>query len=134
MPYLLDTNARVGYLRGRNVLLRQRVDARPATEILLCSVVKAELIRGALQSSRPAAERAKVDAFASPYMSLPFNDAAAETFARIRFHLGSLGMVIGPYDLQIAAIALAHNLTVVTHNVAEFSRVPGLTLEDWEVP
>jgi tRNA(fMet)-specific endonuclease VapC len=43
-------------------------------------------------------------------------------------------MVIGPYDLQIAAIALSNQLTVVTHNTAEFSRVPGLTVEDWEIP
>ncbi len=67
-------------------------------------------------------------------MSLPFDDDAAEVFARIRFHLESRGMVIGPYDLQIASIALVHQLTVVTHNVAEFGRVPGLTVEDWEVP
>jgi tRNA(fMet)-specific endonuclease VapC len=134
MPYLLDTNVCVGFLRGRNALLRQRVQARSVAELFLCSVVKAELIGGALRGRRPAAERAKVDAFANQYVSLPFDDAAAEVFARIRFHLESLGTPIGPYDLQIASIALAHKLTVVTHNVAEFSRVPGLTVEDWEIP
>jgi tRNA(fMet)-specific endonuclease VapC len=134
MPYLLDTNVWIVFLRGRNALLRQRVLAHPIGHLRLCSVVKAELIGGTLRSRRPAAERAKVDAFVQPYVSLPFDDVAAEVFARIRFHLESLGAPIGPYDLQIAAIALVHGLTLVTHNVAEFSRVPGLALEDWEIP
>ncbi|HVS36991.1 MAG TPA: hypothetical protein VMS17_15630 [Gemmataceae bacterium] len=68
------------------------------------------------------------------FVSVPFNDAAAEVHARIRVHLESLGTPIGPYDLQIASIALANQLTLVTHNVAEFSRVNGLTVQDWEVP
>ena len=54
--------------------------------------------------------------------------------ARIWAHLATLGTPIGPYDLQIASIALHHGLTLVTHNVAEFGRVPGLVVEDWEVP
>jgi tRNA(fMet)-specific endonuclease VapC len=110
------------------------VNARPVADLSLCSVVKAELIRGVLRSSRPATERAKVDAFVKQFVSLPFGDDAAEVFARIRYHLESRGIVIGPYDMQIASIALANQLTVVTHNVAEFSRVPGLTVEDWEMP
>ena len=134
MPYLLDTNACVTHLRSRNALLTRRIQARPNSDLHLCSVVKAELMRGALRSSRPAANRAKVDTFVKPFVSHPFDDDAAEVFARLRFHLESLGTIIGPYDLQIASIALVHGLTVVTHNIAEFSRVPGLTVEDWEVP
>ena len=134
MQYLLDTNVFVAYLRGRNTLLGQRYHAHPTAELRLCSVVLAELIRGTLRSHRPSVERAKVDALVKPLASLPFDDDAAEVFARIRFRLESQGIVIGPYDLQIASIALVHQLTVVTHNVAEFGRVPGLTVEDWEVP
>ncbi len=135
MAYLLDTNVCVAYLRGRNTLLRQRVQAHPAADVRLCSVVKAELIRGTLRGRHPSVDRAwRLDVFTRPYVSLPFDDDAAEVFARIRFHLESLGMTIGTYDMQIAAIALVHGLTVVTHNVAEFGRVPGLVLEDWEAP
>ena len=65
---------------------------------------------------------------------LPFDKAAANVHAQIRVHLERLGQVIGPYDLLIAAIALANNLTLVTHNTNEFSRVPGLVIEDWEIP
>lgn len=67
-------------------------------------------------------------------MSLGFDDAAAEIHAQIRHQLETAGTPIGPYDLQIAAIALDSGLTLVTHNTAEFSRVPGLTIEDWEKP
>jgi tRNA(fMet)-specific endonuclease VapC len=66
--------------------------------------------------------------------SLPFDDRAAEVYGRIRAHLTATGMAIGPNDLMIAAIALANGLTLVTHNTAEFSRVPGLTIEDWQAP
>jgi tRNA(fMet)-specific endonuclease VapC len=52
----------------------------------------------------------------------------------IRRHLESFGLPIGPYDMQIAAIALANDCTLVTHNTGEFSRVPGLVIEDWQVP
>jgi len=63
---------------------------------------------------------------------LPFEDAAAEKYAKARAHLAALGTPIGPNDLLIATIALAHGLIVVTHNTAEFGRVPGLSIEDWE--
>jgi tRNA(fMet)-specific endonuclease VapC len=75
-----------------------------------------------------------VDQFAAPFTSLPFDDAAADVCARIRHHLEKQGISIGPYDVQIAAIALAQGCTLVSHNVAEFSRVPGLLLVDWEAP
>ena len=67
-------------------------------------------------------------------MSLPFDDRAAEEYGKIRAHLSSAGTLIGPNDLIIAATALAHACTVVTRNTREFSRVPGLLLEDWERP
>jgi tRNA(fMet)-specific endonuclease VapC len=87
-----------------------------------------------LRSAKPTENRAKADAFLAPYLSLPFDDAAADVHATIRHHLETLGTPIGPHDLQIAAIARLHGFTLVTHNTAEFSRVPGLLLEDWELP
>ena len=74
------------------------------------------------------------DDFLKELISLPFDDAAAEHYAQIRANLTSTGELIGPNDLIIAAIALTHNLTLVTHNTAEFSRVKTLQLEDWELP
>jgi tRNA(fMet)-specific endonuclease VapC len=132
--YLLDTNVCVQYLRGRSKLVQQRLAATPVSDVRVCSVVVAELYLGALRSARPAANRAQIDAFLQPYFSLPFDDAAAEQHAQIRHHLEALGTPIGPYDLQIAAIALAKGLTLVTNNTSEFSRVPGLTFDDWQRP
>jgi tRNA(fMet)-specific endonuclease VapC len=64
------------------------------------------------------------------FLSLPFDDRAAEEYGKIRAHLEGLGTPIGPNDLLTAAIALAYSLILVTHNTTEFSRVPGLVLED----
>lgn len=134
MIYLLDSNVCIQYLRGRNQLVRQRLSAKSVQDIRLCSVVKAELYLGTLRSSSPAANRAKVDGFVAPYQSLSYDDAAADVFSQIRHDLESRGMPIGPYDLQIAAIALLHGYILVTHNTAEFSRVTGLLIEDWQLP
>src|SRR5262249_8430610 len=103
-------------------------------EVRLCSVVMMELYAGALRSAKPVKNRADIDQFAVAFASLPFTEAEAGVCARIRHHLESLGTPIGPYDLQIAPIALANGCTLVTHNTAEFGRVPGLVIEDWEVP
>jgi tRNA(fMet)-specific endonuclease VapC len=132
--FLLDTNVCIQYLRGKNLLVRQRLAASQPQEVCLCSVVLLELHAGVLRSADPAKNRADVDQFVAPFASLPFDDAAAEICARIRHHLENQGLPIGPYDLQIAAIALANGCTLVTHNTAEFSRVPGLLLEDWQLP
>lgn len=68
------------------------------------------------------------------FTSLPFDDAAAEHYGRIRADLTGRGLLIGGNDLLIAAIALAKSCTLVTHNTSEFSRVAGLAIEDWQVP
>ncbi len=107
--------------------------AVPVADIRLCAPVKAELLYGALRSADPAKNLLRVGNFVQPFAGLPFDDLAADRFARLRRDLESQGTMIGPYDLQIAAIALANALTLVTHNTKEFSRVPGLILEDWEV-
>src|ERR1700694_1901730 len=125
MIYLLDANVCIQYLRGRNLLIRKRLSAKPLQDIRLCSVVKSELYLGALRSANPAANRSKVDAFLAPYLSVSFDDAAADVQPQSRHDLETLGTPIGPYDLQIAAIALVHGNTLVTHNTGEFSRVPG---------
>ncbi|HSZ59786.1 MAG TPA: type II toxin-antitoxin system VapC family toxin [Tepidisphaeraceae bacterium] len=132
MKYLLDTNTCVVYLRGTHPATKARIAAEPPGSVVLCSMVKAELIFGALRSSRPAENLQTLDVFFSGFASLPFDDAAAEDYGSIRATLTKAGTPIGPNDLVIAAIALSKSLTLVTHNVAEFRRVPGLQVEDWQ--
>ena len=132
MKYLLDTNTCIRYINGRSAAIRQKLPAVPAREIVVCSVVRGELAYGAARSQTPAESAAKQQKFLKPYASLPYDDAAADVGGRIRAALEAAGTPIGPYDLQIAAIALVHGLIVVTHNVREFRRVAGLQVEDWE--
>jgi tRNA(fMet)-specific endonuclease VapC len=134
MTYLLDSNVRVALLRGTKPQVAARFRAAAGIDLRVCSVIVAELRYGCARSAKSAANRATVDAMLALYSSLPFDDAAVDSFVSIRIYLESLGTPIGPYDLQIAAVALAHSCTLVTHNTAEFSRVPGLLLEDWEKP
>lgn len=134
MKYLLDTNVWVVFLRDPQSRVVPRLRARRPAEVCVCSVVVAELYYGCLRSANPAANRGKVESLVRPYRSLPFDDAAANHYADVRRHLERLGTPMGPYDLQIAAIALANGCVLVTHNTQEFSRVPGLSLEDWELP
>jgi tRNA(fMet)-specific endonuclease VapC len=131
--YLLDTNVCVRYLNGRSLAIRERLQATNAEDIVVCSVVKAELFYGAMKSNTPQRTLANQQQFLDLFRSLPFDDEAATVYGRIRAHLAALGTPIGANDLQIAAIALTHNLILVTHNTREFSRVPGLRLEDWEI-
>ena len=134
MSWLLDTNVCVGYLRGRSEAICSRIRERDPGELRLCSIVMAELWVGALKSHDPVTAVAKVGAFAAPFRSLPFDEDAARRYGEIRAALERDGRRIGPYDMQIAAVALVHGLTLVTHNTGEFQRVSNLTLEDWEVP
>jgi tRNA(fMet)-specific endonuclease VapC len=135
MIYLLDSNVWIGLIRGTSPVLTTKYQAMAqVADLRVCSVVCAELWYGCARSARPVANRTALEALIAPYASLPYDNAAADLFATIRCHLESLGQPIGPYDMQIAAIALANGCTVVTHNTAEFSRVPGLVLEDWQVP
>jgi tRNA(fMet)-specific endonuclease VapC len=100
---------------------------------MLCDVVKFELYYGAYRSSRQQQNLALLEQFFSEFQSLPFDGESAIVCDRIRTQLESKGTPIGAYDLQIAAITLAYDLTLVTHNLREFNRVENLKLEDWEI-
>ena len=133
MKYLLDTNACVTYLNKPDSFVKQRLIGTPRWQICVCSVVKAELFYGAMKSQNPAQTLLKQQEFLNQFVSLAFDDPAAGIFGVIRADLTQKGTPIGPYDLQIAAIAMAYRLTLVTHNTREFSRISGLNLEDWEI-
>lgn len=132
MTYLIDSNVCVIYLNGKSPLLQQRLNSTPVDEIIVCSIVKGELFYGSNRSNNPAKSLQIQQDFLAQFISLPFDDTAAVVYGRIRAELAKAGTPIGPNDLQIAAIAIANDLTLVTHNTREFSRVDGLKLEDWE--
>jgi tRNA(fMet)-specific endonuclease VapC len=135
VTYLLDTNTCVKFLRhGAGSRVGVRLAAAAPADVVLCSVVVAELLFGALRSNNVAKNLSYVRAFAAGFRSFDFDSVAAEDYAKIRADLTAKGIMIGPNDLLIAAIALSNGLSVVTHNTAEFSRVGGLAIEDRQGP
>lgn len=130
--YLLDSNAASGLLRGNQPNLTRRSGVISTRRQFIPSVVRAELLFGWQASLDYSARIADLRSFLNGYPSLPFDDVAAEEYGRLRAHLRVNGSMIGPNDLLIASIALAHGLILVTHNTDEFARVPGLRLEDWQ--
>ena len=127
---LLDANVCIDVLRGRADVVA-RLDEHGPAGLFLCTVVKAELAYGARLASDPPRATALVDAFCEPFRSLPFDDVCIDAYADLRARLRALGTAIGANDLAIAAIALTHELDLVTDDRAAFSQVPGLSTVSW---
>lgn len=133
MSYLLDSTVCVAFLRSGPSAVVRRIMEERRREITVCPVVRGELLYGAWRSPRPEHTIREVLGFLEPYVSLPFDDRAADVYGRLRFEMARNGNAIGPNDMLIASIALVHGATLVTHNTREFARVRGLEIQDWEV-
>ncbi len=133
MTYLLDTNVCVKLLNNSHPNITARLAAEKPENIFLCTVVQLELIFGAYHSQRVEENLAILERFFSQFRILTLDEQAAKIGGRIRANLATLGTPIGPYDLAIAAIAVANNLILVTHNTREFNRINELQIEDWEL-
>ncbi len=131
--YLLDTNACIRVLNNSSLPLITRLRQHSPVDIILCSVIKAELIYGAYHSEQAAQNLRLLERFFEPFVSLPFDDDCCDAYGRIRSDLARIGKPIGPNDLQIAATAVTNDLTLVTANTKEFGRVVGLSIENWEI-
>ncbi len=133
MKYLLDTNILI-YLDKRAGNCLAHLQKHPEQDVALSAVSLMEIEYGLAKSLRPEHMRHFMQDMCKRYALLSLDATSAQYAGRLKASLASLGAPIGPYDLQIAGIALAHNLTVVTHNTSEFSLVPGLQVEDWYLP
>jgi tRNA(fMet)-specific endonuclease VapC len=131
MLYLLDTNVWIHYLKQPGSPIHAKLATLHPDDVVTCSIVRSELLHGAEKYGNRDRRVATVNQTLAPYSSVPFDDVDAVEYARIRHELETAGLVIGPYDLQIAAICVRHGLALVTSNVGEFSRVSGLIVEDW---
>lgn len=132
MKFLLDSNTCIQFLNDSHAGIRRQFFAHHPSDLVLCSVVKAELLYGAYRSTRVAANLQRLQTFFDPMGCLPFDDACVHSYGQLRSVLATKGEPIGANDMLIAAIGLTHKLTVVTHNTREFARVDGLKLQDWE--
>jgi tRNA(fMet)-specific endonuclease VapC len=137
VKYLLDTNACIALINGTPVSVRSHFQkaTRGNSQIYVSSVVTFELWYGVAKSTRIALNTQRLQIFLSgPIGVLPFDDEDAGAAGSIRAALEVLGKPIGAYDVLIAGQALARQLVLVTANVAEFSRVKGLSWQDWAKP
>ncbi|MBX7132972.1 MAG: PIN domain-containing protein [Fimbriimonadaceae bacterium] len=132
MKKLLDTSTCVAFLRKRPLAVVSRFDSADRSELVLCTIVCAELLVGGLKADDPERKIAAAREFISQFHCIPFGESEAEVYASIRHDLERAGAKTGANDLIVAATAIAGGLTLVTHNTSEFSRVDGLVLEDWE--
>ena len=131
--YLLDTNICIYAMKNTYPSLSQKLFRIPPSEVFVSSITVGELEYGSSKSRWGERSRTVMNLFLSAYTILPFDRDDAMVFGRIRAELAKAGLLIGPYDIQIAAQGISRGLTVVTHNTREFSRVPGIDLEDWAV-
>lgn len=128
--YLLDTNICIDGVKNSYPALTQKLLTVRPNEIYISAVTIGELEYGCSKSKWGERSRNIMEMFLAAYSVLPFTREDAILFGRLRADLAMKG-TIGPYDIQIAAQGVSRGLTVVTHNVGEFSRVPGLKAEDW---
>ena len=131
MIYCLDADTCIFALRDRHPALKERFRKMSFDRIKIPSMVQAELVLGALKSFQPKEASLRVDTFLQPFEIISFGSAEAVVYAHLKADLERKGSLIGPNDLIIAATAMAHHATLVTHNTKEFSRVSGLLVEDW---
>lgn len=128
--YLLDTNAVIAVLNGKEPALGRRVREHRPSDICISAIVAHELYYGAYKSRRTEHNVALVDSLL--FEVLEFDAEDARQAGEIRAELAKQGAPIGPYDVLIAGQAKARDLVLVTRNMGEFRRVAGLQVENWE--
>ena len=131
MKLMLDTNICIDLIRDRPPSLLARLASHAVGDIGISVITLAELEYGVSKSGRPAKNREALDLFASPLDVAPFERRATAVYGRLRAALEKKGQSIGSMDLLIAAHAVSLDVRLITHDVREFGRVPGLRLEDW---
>lgn len=128
---LLDANVLIHYLQGDRRII-EYIQKSTKGELAIACIAVYELEYGTLKA-QGGSRRHRLDAVLADLQHVPFDSAAAGSAARIRVDLERLGSTIGPLDILIAGTAFSRGATLVTNNVQEFSRVPGLLIVDWKM-
>lgn len=130
LKYLLDTNIVIYTMRNRPAIVREAFNAHEG-QLAISTVTLMELLYGAEKSQDPTKNTQTIETFAARLTVLDYDSAAAQHTGQIRAELAKAGLPIGPYDQMIAGQARSLGLIVVSNNVGEFERVPGIRLENW---
>lgn len=131
MSWMLDTNVAIQIIRERPQSVLARLALHRPGDVLISSISVAELYHGAAKSQKRAQNESALEQFLIPLEIVPFDLAAAAAYGPVRAALERDGTPIGPLDTLIAAHALSRRAVLVTNNMGEFQRVPGLVVEDW---
>lgn len=131
MKYLLDTDICIYLIRKKPAHVLQRFERLRFGEVGISAITFSELRFGAENSSNPEANHQLLLEFAAPLEIMDYPADAATAYGRLRAGLNKKGLPIGPLDLLIAAQAVHLDLTLVTNNTAEFSRISELRVENW---
>lgn len=131
MKLMLDTNVCIYLIRERPPSVLERFASHAVGDIGISVITLAELEYGVSKSSRPARNREALDQFIAPLEVASFDRRATAAYGKLRTILEKKGQSIDSMDLLIAAHALSLDVRLITRNVREFGRVPGLSVEDW---
>jgi tRNA(fMet)-specific endonuclease VapC len=130
LQYMLDTNICIYVIKNRPAELREQFD-RLAEQICISTITLAELYFGVEKSSRRIQNLQAVEQFVARLEALPFSAEAAAHYGQLRAELERAGEPAGPHDMLIGAHARSAGLIIVTNNLREFERIPGLRVENW---
>jgi tRNA(fMet)-specific endonuclease VapC len=130
LEYMLDTNICIYVIKNRPAALRERFD-QLAEALCISTITLGELLYGVQKSARRSQNLQAVEQFTARLEVLPFSVKAAAHFGQIRAELARVGLLCGAYDMLIAAHARSEGLVLITNNVREFQRMPGLRIENW---
>ena len=134
--YMLDTNACIQAIQGAKkekfAQVTKIFKEKLTAGLCISTITLAELEYGVAHSDYPEKNATALLNFLTPIEILPFDARAALTYGAIRENLRSRSLMIGPYDMLIAAHAKSLSYILVTNNTREFERVEGLTIEDWQ--
>ncbi|MEX5685956.1 MULTISPECIES: tRNA(fMet)-specific endonuclease VapC [Pseudomonas] len=133
IKFMLDTNICIFTIKNKPQIVREAFN-RHNGQMCISAVTLMELIYGAEKSAAPEKNLAMIEGLAARLEVLPFDNEAAAHTGMIRSELAKAGTPIGPYDYMIAGHARSRGYIVVTNNLREFERVPGLRVEDWVHP
>ena len=132
MKYILDTNICIYIINEKPDKVLRKFELYPVYEFGISSITHAELQYGIEKSKNKNTNQAALDEFLLPLTILPFHGQRLVTcYGEIRASLESKGQTIGPLDMLIAAHALSLDLTIISNNIKEFSRIPNLKCENW---
>ena len=129
--HFLDTNICIYFLKGTHPQVSKRLMQQAPENIKIPSLVKAELLYGAIKSIKRKENKKYIHRFLKPFEIVPFDDEATIYYADIRSQTEVKGRLVGPNDLIIAATVLSRSGVLVTNNTKEFRRIPNLLIENW---